>query len=48
MVKTVEIKGKGRSLSIKKCEGDLCEGLVVFDVEGVLLPKWRYIPFESL
>jgi len=20
--------------------------LVVFDVEGVLLPKWRYIPFE--
>ncbi len=20
--------------------------LVIFDVEGVLLPKWRYIPFE--
>ena len=33
-------------MSVKKCGDKLREGLVVFDVEGVLLPKWRYIPFE--
>jgi len=26
---------------------DQTKGLVVFDVEGVLLPKRRYIPFEA-
>jgi len=27
---------------------DKPRGLVVFDVEGVLLPKRRYIPFKQL